>query len=104
MNDKRGDHEKVYCETPTGGAGVNIPRWKYVAIRDVILEVTEAAGDKGVLFSDLPSVLRDKLSPDTLEKLGSIKWHLTAVKLDMEVKGDIKRLEGKSPQRVVAGP
>ncbi|WP_306252581.1 hypothetical protein [Parvularcula sp. IMCC14364] len=35
--------EKIYGETPTGGAGITIPRWKYVSIRNVILEVTEAA-------------------------------------------------------------
>ncbi|MCI5043982.1 MAG: hypothetical protein MRY72_04735 [Aquisalinus sp.] len=102
MNDKTRDTEKIYCETPTGGAGVNIPRWKYAAIRDVILDATKAAGVEGVLFSDLPTLLQEKLPPATLEKLGSIKWHLTAVKLDMEVKGELKRLERKGPQRLMA--
>ena len=101
-NTGRDDDDKVLCETPTPGTQpTRIPRWKYDALRGIILEVIEAAGESGVELKALPDVVREKLSPDTLEDLGSVTWHVTAVKLDMEAKGEITRTDDGGPQRLV---
>jgi hypothetical protein len=31
---------------------------------------------------------------------GSINWYVTTVKLDLEARGEIERIQGKAPQRL----
>jgi hypothetical protein len=94
--------EKIACRTPTEGRkGVtNIPAWKFDALRQAILTVVEAAGPDGALFSTLPAEAAKHLSADERARLGSLGWHVTTVKLELEVRGEIARLSG-SPQRLV---
>lgn len=94
--------KKVECRTPASGKpGVTrIPAWKYEALRTAILEVAQDAGPKGFLFSELKEAVKERLSADDLDALGSLGWHTTTVKLNMEVVGDIMRLPGNGPQRI----
>jgi len=93
--------QKVKCETPTPGKKpTNVPKWKYDAVRKAILKSVPKHGE-GVLFKDLPAIVNDLLSREDKARLGSVSWHTTCVKLDMEVKGDIKRVPGSSPQRLL---
>ena len=91
---------KVACRTPTPGRkGVtNIPQWRFDKIRGAIIDVM-ATGE--VRFADLPDLVRERLSEDDRQRLGSIGWNVTTVKLEMEVRGEIIRLEGKGPQSLV---
>ena len=91
--------EKISCRTPAEDrAGVtNIPKWKYDEVSQAILSVLER-GD--IAFSDLRDAVMAELSSETLENLGSVSWHLTTVKLEMEVRGEIERISGKVPQRL----
>jgi len=41
--------------------------------------------------------------PGALARLGSVGWHTTTVKLNMEVKGELQRLSGVNPQRLIRG-
>ena len=94
--------EKVSCHTPTPGKqSINIARWKYDAIRDAILTVL---GNKteGVVFRELPKLIKQFLTPTLQADIGSISWYTTVVKLDMEVKGEIRRIPGSKPQRLRA--
>lgn len=93
--------EKVVCETPTPGKKpTRIDRWKYDLIREAILDIVPAGGD-GFLFKELPQAVRERLIPDDLDRLGSVTWYTTSVKLDMEVKGELKRVKRASPQRLL---
>jgi hypothetical protein len=96
------DDPKTECRTPAKGRdGVTrIPSWKYDCLRDVIVEVVREAGSDGFVFSKLTKAVRPRLSADQLDKIGSLGWHVTTVKLNMEVEGDIARMSG-SPQRLV---
>ncbi len=92
--------EKVGCRTPAEGRdGVtNIPKWKYDLLRAAILD---AVGEDGIAFEDLIEAVRSRLSEDDLDRLGSLGWHATTVKLNMEVEQEISRVPGVSPQQLV---
>ncbi len=95
--------EKTACRTPaTGRDGVtHIPRWKYDILRAAILDAVAGSGDAGFAFADLKEAVRARLSPDTLDRLGSLGWHITVVKLNMEVEGELRRIPKVTPQRIV---
>ncbi len=91
------------CRTPSTGrrGATNIPTWKYTVVRAAILAAIGAAGDDGLAFSELPEAVESRLSDDHLVRVGSVGWHVTTVKLNMEVEGEISRLPGVVPQRLV---
>jgi hypothetical protein len=93
--------KKVVCHTPTPGKQpTRIAKWKYELMRNTILSVV-AKDEEGVPFDQLSRLVRDKLSEQEQEKVGSIPWYTTVVKLDMEVKKEIARVPGSSPQRLI---
>ena len=93
--------ERRTCRTPTPGKQpTSIPVWKYSAIRDAILKVVPER-EPGVAAKDLPKLVADALQADIKEKLGSIAWHTTTVKLDMEVRNELRRLPKVKPQHLV---
>ena len=93
--------DKVICETPTPGKkSTRIDRWKYELVRKAILKVLPSKG-QGVEFKELTDLVKKQLSQDDLSRLGSSGWYTTVVKLDMEVKDDIRRIPGSSPQRLL---
>jgi hypothetical protein len=81
-------------------AGVRIHRWKYEAVREAILSVLPSQ-EPGLLFKELPARVRGALSTDALSDLGSVGWYTTTVKLDLEARGEISRVAGSRPQRLV---
>lgn len=92
--------EMVLCRTPTPGKkGTRIPRWKYDLVRKAILRVLTPQ-TAGVPFKDLPSLVENQLSKEDQERLGSISWYTTTVKLDLEVRGEIERIPDLTPQRL----
>jgi len=91
----------VICETPTPGKKAKrIDGWKYEAVRKAILASLPRRGE-GVLFRDLPVLVKQRLSPKERERLGSVNWYTTTVKLALEVKGEIFRVAGAVPQRLL---
>jgi hypothetical protein len=93
-------NEKVLCETPTPGKQpTRIDRWNYDLVHSAIITVIPS-NEEGLAFRDLPGLVEQKLKPKDLEKLGSISWYTTTVKLDMEVKGELERIPGSNPQRL----
>ncbi len=93
--------ERVACRTPAAGRdGVtNIPAWKFDAVRTAILE---ALADGPVLYKDLNAAVEARLGRQTLDDLGKLGWHVVTVKLEMEVRGEIERLDVKGPQQIRA--
>lgn len=74
--------------------------WKYAAVRRAILKSVPKRGE-GLLFKDLAKHVNKNLTLEELDDLGSVNWYTTTVKLDLEVRGEIKRVEGKKPQRLL---
>ena len=94
------DDARIVCETPTPGKKpTRIHKWKYDLLRDIILDIL-TGNSNGVEFRSLPGLIDARLSPEQRTNLGSVSWHTTTVKLDMEVKGDIARVPGAKPQRL----
>ena len=92
---------KVVCETPTPGKkSKRIDRWKYNAVRKAILSSLPRRG-VGVLFQELPDLVGDHLSRDERSRLGSVAWYTATVKLALEVRGEIVRVAGSTPQRLL---
>ncbi len=90
------------CRNPQPAkAGTRIPTWKYEAVRAGILDILSDAGEQGVLLKDLKPALRAQLSPEILAKIGSLGWHMMTVKLEMEAAGDITRVQGPGPQKLM---
>lgn len=94
------DTSKVACATPTPGKkSTNIARWKYDVVRGLILKLVPR-DERGMEFRQLAEEIRTALSAQDLEDLGSVSWYTTTVKLDLEVKGEIVRVVGATPQRI----
>ena len=75
--------------------GVRIHREKYELVRSAILTFLHARGPQ--TFSDLARLVEDALLP-TFD--GSVMWYYTTVKLDLEARGELRRLNGSRPQRL----
>jgi len=92
--------EKVECRTPTKGKKpTRIDAWKFDAMRKAILRAVPKSS-AGVLFSALPKLVKKQLTKRQLDELGSVSWYTTTVKLELEVRGEIERVPGKTPQRL----
>jgi hypothetical protein len=100
MRANQSGNDKVHCQTPTPGKrGVSIDGWKYRTVRQAVLKAV-GKGKDGLAFSDLPRSVASLLSEKDRQRLGSISWYVTTVKLDMEVNGEIERVPGAKPQRL----
>ena len=83
--------DKVPCRTPTGRTATNVPAWKFDACRAAILH---EIGDGEVRASALARAAGRHLGAEAREGLGSLPWHVTTVRLEMEVRGELRRLPG----------
>ncbi|HLO29992.1 MAG TPA: hypothetical protein VK249_12695 [Anaerolineales bacterium] len=80
---------------PEKKQGVNISREKYEIIRKTILCVLQE--QKEITFMNLSRAVEKEIN-GTFE--GSVMWYVTTVKLDMEARGEIKRVPNSRPQVV----
>ena len=98
-----GDHDEDRVQTLHPNpekSGPRIHRWKYDAVRRAILNALPTA-EPGFRFRDLTGAVRDRLGEDELGALGSASWYVVTVKLDLEARGEISRLPGAGPQRLI---
>src|SRR5262245_41170266 len=95
--------DKIVCQTPTEGKSpTRIEKWKYDVVRRAILNIVKSQPD-GILFNELAGLVGQNLSEYEKQNLGSVNWYTTTVKLDLEVKGEIRRLDKVTPIRLVIG-
>ncbi|MEM8825098.1 MAG: hypothetical protein AAGF30_15935 [Pseudomonadota bacterium] len=88
--------DRTPCRTPTGTSATNIPTWKYEVCREAISTVL---ADGEVKAADIAKRAGEHLTKEQLADLGALGWHMTTVRLEMEVRGEIVRLKG-SPLRL----
>ena len=87
--------ERIMTLHLDGKQGVNIDKAKYAVIKQAIL--ASLAEQSEMPFSQLDEAVAARLS-DPFD--GSIGWYTTTVKLDLEARGEIERMPGRSPQVV----
>jgi len=87
--------EKILTLHPAGKQGVNIDKGKYDTVREAIEETLKA--QPGITFSELTEDVGRRIG-DVFE--GSVSWYVVSVKLDLEARGVLERVDGRSPQRL----
>jgi hypothetical protein len=85
--------ERTLTLHPTGKKGVNIEKQKYDFFRDAIVD--RLRRDE-LTFTDLAESIRAQLGGSFK---GSVGWYVEAVKLDLEARRIIARVDGSKPQR-----
>ena len=80
---------------PQKKQGVNISREKYEIIRKAIL--AELKTQKEMPFMKLSRAVEKEVR-GTFE--GSVTWYVTTVKLDLEARGEVRRVPNSRPQLV----
>ncbi|MCF8241553.1 MAG: hypothetical protein K9J16_09205 [Melioribacteraceae bacterium] len=95
------DGQQIICRTPSiGKKPTKISKEKFELIRDRIIEIL-SKNNEGVLFKDLPKMISERLTVAQRSLIGSISWYTTTVKLELEVRGEIKRIPNSKPQRLI---
>ena len=87
--------EKILTLHPAGKQGVNIDRRKYDTVRQAIEETLRV--QPGTTFSELTGAVNRRIG-DSFD--GSVAWYVVSVKLDLEARGVLERVDGRSPQRL----
>ena len=80
---------------PEKKQGVKISKEKYEIIRKAILCVLES--QKEITFMNLSRAVEKEVNGNFE---GSVTWYVTTVKLDLEARGQIKRVPKSRPQLV----
>jgi hypothetical protein len=80
---------------PEKKQGVKISREKYEIIRKAILCVMQT--QKEITFMNLSRAVEKEVNGNFE---GSVTWYVTTVKLDLEARGQIKRVTNSRPQLV----
>ena len=80
---------------PEKKQGVNISKEKYEVIRGAILETL--CEQKEMSFMNLSRAVEKKVGK---KFEGSVMWYVTTVKLDLEARGDLKRVPNSRPQLI----
>ncbi|GIO24197.1 hypothetical protein [Oceanobacillus sp. J11TS1] len=75
--------------------GAVIDHYKYEIVKETILNIIDERGT--IAFKELMGEVAHQLSTSFD---GSPSWYCTAVKLDLEARGIIKRMEGSKPQKL----
>ena len=87
--------DRIRTLHPEKKQGVNISREKYEIIRKAILCVFQT--QKEMTFMKLSRAVETEVNGNFE---GSVTWYVTTVKLDMEARGEIKRVPNSRPQLV----
>lgn len=85
--------ERIMTLHPAGKRGVNIEHARYNLVAQAIVDSIQTAG---VLpFKELAAQVEARLPADFD---GAIGWYTTTVKLDLEARGVLERVPGRTPQ------
>jgi hypothetical protein len=91
--------ELIQTLSPNGlEEGARIERAKYDLVRKSILENLRSYGP--LTFTELGSLVEDQLKN---KFKGSISWYFDTVRLDVETRGEIRRVPNSKPQVVELG-
>ena len=87
--------DTIHTLHPQKKQGVKISKEKYEIIRKAILCVLQA--EKEITFMNLSRAVEKQVNGNFE---GSVTWYVTTVKLDLEARGQVKRVPNSRPQLV----
>lgn len=87
--------DTVKTLNPKKKQGVNISKAKYEIIRKTIM--SELRANKEMTFMKLSRAVEKEVRG---KFEGSVMWYVTTVKLDLEARGEVKRVPNSRPQLV----
>lgn len=92
---EKGVSERIMTLHPAGKKGVSIDRAKYDVVRQ---EIEQALRDQpGLAFGELTETVNRRIGA-TFD--GSVSWYVVSVKLDLEARGLVERVDTRGPQRL----
>lgn len=77
--------------------GVSIEKQKYTVVQQAILHNLRAYGP--MTFTQLGTLVEEELSESFP---GAVTWYYTTVKLDLEARGEVRRVPNSRPQVIEA--
>lgn len=93
------DSDRILTLHPAGKQGVNIERAKYDLVRKALLKVIPRRA-AGVPFKELRDLVAPHLERGGFPAEASVGWYVTAVKQDLEARGEIEQVPGARPQHL----
>lgn len=75
---------------------------KYQLVSRAVLHLLPDSGP-GLTAEDLVAGLANLLPPSLFPGASSIRWFMTAVRIDLEARGQIQRVGPRKPARYIAG-
>jgi len=87
--------DTIHTLHPQKKQGVKISKEKYEIIRKAILCVLQT--EKEITFMKLSRAVEKQVNGNFE---GSVTWYVTTVKLDLEARGQVKRVPNSRPQLV----
>ena len=89
--------QKIKLIHPAGKKAISMDKAKYDGMKKAILNCLKNNGES-THTEILNSVIAD-FEKNKIQFEGSVEWHLEWVKLDLEARMEIKRMDGSSPIR-----
>ncbi len=83
--------QKIQLLHPSGKKAVSMEKVKYEAIKERIINYLRI-NDRAT-HNDILHAIKGDFKENNIEFPGSIDWHMEWVKLDLEARGIIKRIE-----------
>lgn len=85
--------------TGNGRSKVLIVPEKYEAVRQAILAMLPAGGE-GMTWAALADMIAPYLPENIFRYIGTVRWYVRAVQMDLEAEGIIEQVPGSKPPRV----
>ena len=90
----------IQLKHPAGKKAVSMDKNKYDTLKKSLLNHLKLNGES--THGDLLQGITQDFKKNKIKFEGSVEWHMEWVKLDMEARKEIKRINDKSPIKFVA--
>ena len=89
--------QKIELIHPAGKKAVSMDKQKYDLISNALFSHIKTSGN--ATHTEMLKSISDDFIKNNIEFLGSLEWYLEWVKLDLEARNIIKRLDGTTPAK-----
>ncbi len=86
---------KIQLQHPAGKKAVTMDQGKYETLKKALLKCLNTNGES--THKEIFEAITEDFKMRKTEFEGSVEWHMEWVKLDLEARGEIKRIGDVSP-------